>query len=567
VPYTGDNPPEVAKDLPAAALEIFISAYNGAWETYKDLPEKEREARAFATAWAGVRRKYKQVDGAWVEQSEAEMAAAELQITVELADRAALMTQAQQRARKYGIGIKADGSRTPPKSFPIAPDAYADPVNYAYPIDKAHIRAAESYFNQAGQREAGGYSLEEWAIMGKRIAAACSEHLGGKYIYQDGKITHLAEAGEPDIVAQAADRLVTLHALVNYTEAASDGQPVSHVEVAKVGSYTDAHGKAVEITEADIDRMIANFTAHAAGQDVPVDVMHEKREAGGWLRNVWRTGKTLMAEVAWNGYGAKLVGDKVFRYLSASIALPAWVLRSVSLVNFPAIKGMAPVELSEWLLSQPETVDQRGSPRARNSGTGFAPGSASSQPPHHGGMNMKEEEKLHEGQVDEEPTGGNTAPQLAEFSAALEAAKNEIVAQLTEQIVNELAEKRETMLTELRAEIDDERVLSEFVLSTTAQGRHALPVKPDELKAVLKELPKGPRQKMMDFLRNIAEAGTVDLEAAGTAAEGPDRRRLDVEVRQELKRQLANGLKIETFFAANPELGSMTDYDLAEFGK
>lgn len=104
-----------------------------------------------------------------------------------------LHEQAESRAKKYGISFKdGKGHLDPPKGKPTDPDQYADPVNYAYPIDSEHIQAAVSYFNHDGQREAGGYTSEEWAKIGKRIASAA----GDGYSYQNGKIETPNNKGE-----------------------------------------------------------------------------------------------------------------------------------------------------------------------------------------------------------------------------------------------------------------------------------------------------------------------------------------------------------------------------------
>lgn len=96
-----------------------------------------------------------------------------------------LHEQAESRAKKYGISFKdGKGHLTPPKGKPADPSQYADPVNYAYPIDSKHIQSAVSYFNHDGQQEAGGYSSEEWAKIGKRIASAAGEG----YSFKSGKI-------------------------------------------------------------------------------------------------------------------------------------------------------------------------------------------------------------------------------------------------------------------------------------------------------------------------------------------------------------------------------------------
>ncbi len=65
MPYTIANPPEAVKELPAHAIEIFVAAYNSAYEQYKDRGD-QREALANATAWAAVKTKYEKKDDKWV---------------------------------------------------------------------------------------------------------------------------------------------------------------------------------------------------------------------------------------------------------------------------------------------------------------------------------------------------------------------------------------------------------------------------------------------------------------------------------------------------------------------
>uniref|UniRef100_A0A6M3MEB9 Uncharacterized protein n=2 Tax=viral metagenome TaxID=1070528 RepID=A0A6M3MEB9_9ZZZZ len=67
MPYrsVAELPPAV-KDLPTHAKEIYMAAFNAAFEQYKDRGE-QREALAHGTAWAAVKTKYKKNDdGNWV---------------------------------------------------------------------------------------------------------------------------------------------------------------------------------------------------------------------------------------------------------------------------------------------------------------------------------------------------------------------------------------------------------------------------------------------------------------------------------------------------------------------
>lgn len=95
----------------------------------------------------------------------------------------------EARARRYGISPKEGKPVTKPSEFAaVDDDDFGDPVNYAYPCDASRAKAALAYFNHEGQREAGGYTTAEWAVIGKRIAERISKHLEADYEYRDGKV-------------------------------------------------------------------------------------------------------------------------------------------------------------------------------------------------------------------------------------------------------------------------------------------------------------------------------------------------------------------------------------------
>lgn len=65
MPYSKDNLPKNIKELPSKAQDIFIKAFNSAFEQYNGDEEKSN-----ATAWAVVKKVFKKEDGNWVKACE-----------------------------------------------------------------------------------------------------------------------------------------------------------------------------------------------------------------------------------------------------------------------------------------------------------------------------------------------------------------------------------------------------------------------------------------------------------------------------------------------------------------
>lgn len=67
MPYvtTSDLPP-AARRLPPQAQEIFLSAFNSAWQSYADRSAREQEEIAFRVAWAAVKKRYRKQGEMWV---------------------------------------------------------------------------------------------------------------------------------------------------------------------------------------------------------------------------------------------------------------------------------------------------------------------------------------------------------------------------------------------------------------------------------------------------------------------------------------------------------------------
>jgi len=78
-----------------------------------------------------------------------------------------------KRAVLYAIGKKEEGHKTKPAKYKDIPDSqFADPTNYKYPVDCAHVVSAWQYIHHDANQSAGGYSDAEWSAMKTKIKGA-----------------------------------------------------------------------------------------------------------------------------------------------------------------------------------------------------------------------------------------------------------------------------------------------------------------------------------------------------------------------------------------------------------
>lgn len=74
MPYdtTNELPSSVKDNLPKHAKEIYMEAFNSAWEEYEDPDDRKGDASqeevAHKVAWSAVKQRYEKQDGEWVEK-------------------------------------------------------------------------------------------------------------------------------------------------------------------------------------------------------------------------------------------------------------------------------------------------------------------------------------------------------------------------------------------------------------------------------------------------------------------------------------------------------------------
>lgn len=330
-----------------------------------------------------------------------------------------------------------------------------------------------------------------------------------------------------------------------------DEQPV---EFLRTGTFADAMGSEVDITEDLLDALVANFEAGEARQDVPIDVDHERGEAAGWVERVWKEGDKLLAAVRWNELGAELVEGEVYRYLSATIDMGRKLLKSISLVNFPAVKGLRPVQLSEgWV-----TV-------------GYQPGFIERVVEAVRGVFLSEEEVGIEVDEKQGMGVGSESDDKEDVNMADEKdVREEIRAELREEVRAEeetrlaemKAEARAEVEAELKAEMEREKELVEFA-EGVCEGEVGLSTRPDDLVELMETMD----EEQLASFKEVIEAKVVDFTEHGSSRKGNvELTELPSGYKRMLETWTDAGHPLKEWFEIQSDIvGDMDQYDLSEF--
>jgi len=393
------------------------------------------------------------------------------------------------------------------------------------------------------------------------------------------------------------------------------GNPVEILRETRAGEmFVDKYGRELTISAGDLDEFAANFEAGLAQQEVPIDIDHEKGKSAGWFKKMWteirefsfagddgpvvEQLKVLKALPDWNKLGRELVGEQIYRYLSAWLDLANKVVKSVSLCNFPAVKGLAAAELADGMVGSVR-IREYLSAKMHAHFTGIADSWAAS------GMLSTEERKLLSGAIgaaldafaentgdvgerliqvrgpdldyyysDGQPSS-DADHQEAERSMTMPKSEEELRAELRAEMEAELAKQTEQE-AEMRERIykeERERILAEverrngFVefaeqVCNPEQGA-GLAEKPEDVVAFLMSLPA----ERVDEAKRMLSAKVVEFGEIGSSRDGQEATdNLPSWAAVLLRDWVGSGLDVAEFFEANKaELGEAEQYDLSEF--
>lgn len=153
-------------------------------------------------------------------------------------------------------------------------------------------------------------------------------------------------------MARRLRRLPDPETILNTDSPITEQQPkrAVYIEMFRAGPQISSSGQKMVFAEEDLDQVVSSY--NPSKHEAPLIIGHEQDDstpALGWVREVWRKGKSLWGKVELTPKAEKLIRDGVFKKVSSSFYLPdadtnpvpgTLSLRHLGLVSIPAVKGL-----------------------------------------------------------------------------------------------------------------------------------------------------------------------------------------------------------------------------------
>jgi phage I-like protein len=143
-----------------------------------------------------------------------------------------------------------------------------------------------------------------------------------------------------------------LEEVLNADSPLTEQQPkrTVYIELFRSGPQISSSGQKMVFADEDLDQVVTSYDP--GRHEAPLIIGHDQDDgtpALGWVREVWRKGKSLWGKVELTPKAERLIRDGVFKKVSSSFYLPdadtnptpgQLALRHLGLVSIPAVKGL-----------------------------------------------------------------------------------------------------------------------------------------------------------------------------------------------------------------------------------
>lgn len=366
------------------------------------------------------------------------------------------------------------------------------------------------------------------------------------------------------------------------------------------GKYIDMLGRAVEFKAGDLEAYVNNTRAaieatrgesgEVAG--LPIDARnHDKQDAAGWIVAIELVGNVIRVLPKWTDLGKDLISRNIQRFFSATVDVKNRVVLGGTLTNWPALRNekgqiqLRPIELSESLREivtddspqvgdgnmakanekTPETVEQ---PEVKEAQPAFDL-AALRQEIKADILAEFQEQNAKEQATDtaREIVDMSGLDNVADVSEARKVLGKEIEMALRKEYERIQANAGQ-LLASMMAEIKRDQQIAEFsqrVTGGTDARPYGLPVGQEEVETFLLSLNDQQRAAAESILTRVHEQGLIEFSEIGHGKKAQGTAELSAPMAAILDRFIADGGTVEEFFANNPEVGEMSQYNLAKY--
>ena len=364
------------------------------------------------------------------------------------------------------------------------------------------------------------------------------------------------------------------------------------------GKYTDMLGREIEFKLSELGDFVENTklaieATRAESGDIvglPIDDRnHSHGDAAGWIVGVELVDGVIRVIPQWTEIGRELISKGIQRFFSASVDVVNKVILGGTLTNWPATRDkqgriqLRPIELSKNLCEIVESDDSHigdeNMSKQNDTPEVVQPELIKAEPVVDQAA-MREQIKAELLAEFQEKQNDDAAAKRIEDAVKLEAfadvadlsqARGQLVEQMQAALKAEFERVQADsgkMLNQMMAQMKRDQHIAEFsqrVVSGTDQRPYGLPVGQEEVETFLLSLNDQQREAAESILTRTHEQGLVQFSAIGHGKRLQGVATFPPEFSQTYASWLADGGTPREFFAINPELGEMSQYNLDEF--
>lgn len=372
------------------------------------------------------------------------------------------------------------------------------------------------------------------------------------------------------------------------------------------GTFVDMFGREVTFKDEDIPTYYENTRAAIEASKtekgevvgLPIDAYgHDKGDGAGWIIGV-EMGELpdsgtpiLRVTPKWTAIGRELIEEGVRRFFSPTIDIKEKVVLGGTLTNWPAMRApngqirLRPIELSQNM-SAFQTVVEEGESNDTGQST---PQKRDDKTTEVIKMDMTKEElaeligaqvreqlrtaineslKDVDGDENGEDEGGDALDILQLLE--MEETKQGVVEAYRTAMQSQFEALRERALREatlMIGRVRRENTIAEFserVTGGTTDVPRGLPVPQDDLQKWLLTLNSEQLEFAQNLLTDVHEKGLIEFEGMGHQKKMKGTRELPEPYSRLLKGFVDSGGTVKEFFAANPEVGNQSEFNLEE---